>query len=470
MYEAYYQLRTKPFTLLPDPEFLFLGVRHKLALSLLEYGLVNGSAFMAITGEPGTGKTTLLNRVLDQSRHQWTIGVLSNTHSGLGRLMPWIAASFGLETSGKNEVEHFQEFEKFLEHEQTAGRRVLLVLDEAQNLGPVMLEELRLLSNLNDGRRRSLQILLSGQPGLRTLIRGPALEQFAQRIGVDYALEPLTEDETTAYISHRVRVAGGRRPLFSTLACQKIFALTGGIPRLMNQLCDYALVYGYAAQSETITARVVAEVAQARGRSSFLLLKSDPASLEPSQQEREEELEELSNAALSLASGGNAPPAAETAERGAPDPAASYRKALALKQAGQFLEAVSLFDQLTADGRWAVKALAQKGICLKAIGRYEDALASFRAALDQPAGSTQDTLSLRYLVARTLESMGRRQEAIRTYRWVQKNARDYRDVTDRMDRLNGLEEPPWGPRAGPRMWREVLRRGWGQLWHGAHTQ
>src|SRR5262245_47384150 len=138
-----------------------------------------------------------------------------NTLEGCAGSMPWLTASLGLKTKGKNKVELFIDFARFLEGEHAAGRHVLLVLDEAQNVGSAMLEELRLLSNLNDGRCRSLQILLSGQPGLRGLLEGPGMEQFAQRIGVEYALEPLTEDETIAYIGHRVRVAGRQRPLFS---------------------------------------------------------------------------------------------------------------------------------------------------------------------------------------------------------------------------------------------------------------
>src|SRR5262245_30688900 len=270
MYETYYQLKAKPFTLLPDPEFLFLGTKHKMALSLLEYGLMNGSAFIVITGEPGTGKTTLLNRLLDQSSNQWTIGMMANTHGGFAGLMPWIAACFGLETKGKSEVELFHEFAQFLERERAAGRRVLLMLDEAQNIGSAMLEELRLLSNLNDGRRRSLQILLSGQPPLRELLKGPGMEQFAQRIEVEYALEPLAAEEAIAYIGHRVRVAGGRGPLFSSLACREVFALAGGVPRLMNQICEHALVYGYATDVEMITAHVVLDVARVWDRNGFL--------------------------------------------------------------------------------------------------------------------------------------------------------------------------------------------------------
>jgi type II secretory pathway predicted ATPase ExeA len=462
MYETYYQLKAKPFTLLPDPEFLFLGTRHKMALSLLEYGLVNGSAFIVITGEPGTGKTTLLNRLLDQSRRQWTIGMLENTHGGLGGLMPWITASFGLGTKGKNEVELFHEFARFLEGEQTAGRRVLLVLDEAQNVGSAMLEELRLLSNLNDGRRRSLQILLSGQPALRDLLKGPGMEQFAQRIAVEYALEPLAEEEGIAYIGHRVRVAGGRRPLFSTLACRMIFALAGGVPRLMNQLCDHALVYGYAAQAEVITARLILDAARVRDRNGFLSFRRDPASIEPGQNESDEETAEVL-ANLPVASGQATSPTSTTDGRAAVDPAVSYREALALKQAGEFSRAIALFDGLVADEVWGVKALGQIGLCLKAIGRYEEALSAYRAALDRPSGSAQDLISLRYVYARTLESMGRSKEAVECYRTIGRDGRNYRDVAVRIDQLQSSTTVDAEALAASQTWLQSLVRNCSQL-------
>lgn len=432
MYEAYYQLQTKPFTLLPDPEFLYLGARHKTALSLLEYGLLNGSAFIVITGEPGTGKTTLLNRLLEQSRRQWTIGVLSNTHGSLGGLMPWIAAAFGLPTKGKSEVELFQEFGMFLEAERAAGRRVLLVLDEAQNVGPDMLEEIRLLSNLNDGRRRSLQILLSGQPGLREALEGPAMEQFAQRIAVEYALEPLAEEEGIAYITHRLQVAGRRRPLFSTLACRKIFALTGGVPRLMNQLCDHALVYGYAAQAPMITARVALDAAQARDRIGFHPFRVNPDSIEPSEGELEAESAEV---AANIAAGPSTRSLHKPTDTVAADPGLSYREALASKQAGDFRRAEDLFDRLASDPVWGVKALAQKGLCMKATGRYEEALTTFRTALARPRIASQEKVLLRYVVARTLESMGRVKEAVESYRAITRDNHMYRDVDTRLDSL-----------------------------------
>ena len=461
MYEAYYRLQAKPFTLLPDPEFLFLGTKHKMALSLLEYGLMNGSPFIVITGEPGTGKTTLLNRLLDQSRHQWTIGMLSNTHGGLGGLMPWITASFGLETNGKNEVELFHGFARFLESEQAAGRRVLLVLDEAQNVGSVMLEELRLLSNLNDGRRCSLQILLSGQPALRDLLEGPGMEQFAQRIAVEYALGSLAEDEALAYIGHRIRVAGGQRPLFSTLACRKIFALTGGVPRLINQLCDHALVYGYAAQAEMITAHVVLDAARVRDRNGFLPLRAVPDAIEPRLGELEVEGDEVAENTSSVSEPGT--PSTMTAPAAAADSSALYREALSLKQAGEFLRAIALLDRLTADGVWGIKGLAQKGLCLKAIGRYEDALAIFRTALDRPPASAQDQVSLRYLFARTLESMGRSKEAVDCYRTISREGRNYRDVAVRLDQLQPSRTLDVEALAAPQTWLQSLVRSCSQL-------
>jgi len=497
MYEKYYQLKAKPFTLLPDPEFLFLGTKHKMALSLLEYGLVNGSAFIVITGEPGTGKTTLLNRLLDQSRHQWTIGMLANTHGGFGGLMPWITASFGLETKGKNEVDLFHEFGRFLEGEQAAGRRVLLVLDEAQNVGSAMLEELRLLSNLNDGRRRSLQILLSGQPALRALLEGPGMEQFAQRIAVEYALEPLAEEEAIAYISHRVRVAGGRRSLFSTLASRRIFALTGGIPRLMNQLCDHALVYGYAAQVEMITAHVVLDAARVRDRNGFLPFRAVPDAIEPSPSELTVEADEVgahTSAVSKLGasstvtgpaptenSSATYPEAIELKRRdelsrppAAPMPdakpalggeaAALYKRGVAFKEAGAFNQAMFYFEQAGRDSVLSVKARTQIALCLKGSGHMTEAVAALQKLWNSEQGIPQERRQIRYLLARTLEASGCQEDALVHYEALSQEQSEYRDVTDRLGRLSGrrasnlLATVPGGA-----SWMKFLSRSLGQF-------
>jgi type II secretory pathway predicted ATPase ExeA/Flp pilus assembly protein TadD len=464
MYEVHYGLRTKPFTLLPDPAFLFLGNRHKMALTLLEYGLLNRSAFIVITGEPGTGKTTLLNQLLDQSRHQWTIGLLSNIRTELGSLMPWLMASFGLPTKGLDQVELFQTFSQFLEQEYTASRRVLLVIDEAQNIGAPMLEELRLLSNLNDGRRRAVQILLSGQPGLRDLLRGPGMVQFAQRIGVEYTLDALEEDETAAYITHRLQVAGRSAPLFTGLACRVIFKLTGGIPRLINQLCDHALVYGYAAQAVIITGLIVLNSALARNRNSVLPFMASPAEIRLAPEDMADEQAESDRIIARSSSGATELHSGEAQSQ--QDPDMVYRQAIALKQAGHYLKAIGLFETLEAAESWGTKALAQKGLCLKAIGRYEEALAAVRAALERQPGSPQEARMLQYLLARTLEAQGSYAEAVSVYRTLESGQRPYRDVADRLARLDKGQPGRANLVSAPPTWMNAVRRSFGQLLRG----
>jgi tetratricopeptide (TPR) repeat protein len=292
------------------------------------------------------------------------------------------------------------------------------------------------------------------------------MEQFAQRIAVEYALEPLSEEDTVAYIGHRVRVARGRRPLFSSLACRKIFALAGGVPRLINQLCDHALVYGYAAQAETVTARVVLDAAHARDQHGLFPLRVVPEAIEPSQRERDEEIAEASEV-WPVTSDPKAPPMKPSAERRAVDAGASYCEAIALKQAGEFSRAIALLDQLTGDRLWTVKALAQKGICLKSIGRYEDALASFRTALDQPSESKQDRRSLRYLFARTLESMGKFDEAAECYRMISRDSIYYRDVAGRLDQLQAHGKIDNGAAVTFRTWLHSVVRSCSHLLRSA---
>lgn len=472
MYETYYQLNTKPFTLLPDPEFLYLGSKHQMALSLLEYGLANGSAFMVITGNPGTGKTTLLNRLLDQSGHPWVIGVLSNIHSGLGGLMPWIAASFGLPTNGKSDVDIFHEFAGFLEREHGIGRRVLLILDEAQNAAAEVLEELRLLSNLNDGRRRSLQILLSGQLGLQDLLKGPGMVQFAQRIGVEYVLESLSEDETMAYIEHRLQVAGRPSRLFSTLAGRVVFCLTGGIPRLINQLSDHALVYGYAEQADTITGRVVLAAATGRAKHGVFPFMSSPDEIDLCEQELADEQLEINSAAKGrIQIEGPSTHPVQVREPDAPklhDPSAVYREGLALKESGEYRRAIGLFDRLVAQESWSVKALAQKGLCFQAIGKHDQALTALLEASTRRASTKEEGMAVQYLLGRTLESRERYEEARETYEALNREQHNYRDVSERLTRL-----PPSDQDIHHKRQRTVTRfsafwRGCGQFLRGSH--
>jgi len=262
VYERLYGFREKPFSILPDPSFLFFSRKHRMALDLLEYGMMNQAGFNVITGEIGTGKTTLVRHVLNQLDRDVTVGIISNTHRSFGELLQWILFAFKLEHRGKEKVEMFQDFLDFLIDQYAQNRRTLLIVDEAQNMSGDALEELRMLSNVNADKDQVLQMILVGQAGLRDMLRQPEFEQFAQRIAVDYHLEPLDAEETRAYIYHRIKVAGGTGArIFDSAACDAVYEHSRGVPRLINLLCDTALVYGFAKHKSAIDALTVHEVA-----------------------------------------------------------------------------------------------------------------------------------------------------------------------------------------------------------------
>jgi general secretion pathway protein A len=265
MYEKFYGLREKPFALTPDPEFLYLGRHHSRALLQPEYGLENEATFVLITGEVGSGKTTLIRYLLGRIDAERTVGLVSNTARDSGRVLQWVCSAFGLDVAGKDDVALYNAFVHFVIEEYAEGRRVVLIVDEAQNLGRARLEELRVLSNLNVDKHLVLQTVLVGQPELRDLMRMPQLRQFAQRIGADYHIGTLTSAETIDYVRHRLKVAGATRlNIFRTAALQLVHASSRGIPRLVNQLCDTALVYGYAEQRERIDAELMQDVIRDR--------------------------------------------------------------------------------------------------------------------------------------------------------------------------------------------------------------
>ena len=273
MYETFYGFRSKPFSLLPDPEFLYLSKKHQMALTLLEYGLMNQASFSVITGDIGTGKTTLIRQLLNQMERDMVVGLISNTHPSFGDLLQWILLAFNLECHSKEKVDMYKTFMDFLIKQYAANRRSILIIDEAQNMSPQALEELRMLSNVNSDKDQVLQVILAGQPGLRDNLRDPRLEQFAQRIAVDYNLTPLNAEETREYIRHRLSVAGGSPDMFDDEACEAVFRYSGGIPRLVNLLCDTALVYGYAEQVPRIGAQTIEDVARDKQQSRILPLR-----------------------------------------------------------------------------------------------------------------------------------------------------------------------------------------------------
>ncbi len=277
MYEHFYGLSGKPFSLLPDPDFLYDSKRHRMAINLLDYGMMTQAGFVVITGEVGTGKTTIIRRFLKGVGADVTVGVISNSSKGLGKLLGWVSMAFELDHRGRDQIKLYNAFVAFLVEQYAKGKRSVLIIDEAQNLGADALEELRMLSNVNNERDQLLQIVLVGQPELVETLRRPELRQFVQRIAVHCHLDPLTAEETTAYVRHRLAVVGGPPDLFDDDACAAVHYFSRGIPRLINQLCDVALVYGFSDEARTIDFAIVYEVAASRERMGLTPFRPLPA-------------------------------------------------------------------------------------------------------------------------------------------------------------------------------------------------
>ncbi|THI88239.1 MAG: tetratricopeptide repeat protein [Nitrospira sp. CG24A] len=458
MYESFYGFRTNPFSLIPDPRFLFLGTQHKTALNLLEYGLFNRAIFTVITGEPGTGKTTLLNAILEQSQHEVSLGVLSHTHAGLGSLMPWVLMAFGLDGKGMDSVELFKTFAAFISREHERQRRVVLVVDEAQNLGAAMLEELRLLSNVNDGRRQPFQIILSGQPALRGLLQRGELIQFAQRISVDYHLKPFGEEEVPAYIAHRLAMAGGAGRIFTDQACLVVHRLTSGNARLVNQVCDVSLAYGYAEQSPWVTAGIVWRAANDRRAGGILPIAPGPLTDMLTAEEAAAEQHRLAVMPPTERSAGlnnkTKTPAAVSKGLGA-----SYENGLAFKQAGSYKQAIESFEQAAADATQEVRATSQVALCLYAMGRHEEAARSLTMLLEGRQGTELELRDIRYFLGRVLESLGKPREALAHYRIIHSQKSEFRDVTSRLSRLSSAQPFfSFPPLFEPRAWIKGIVR------------
>lgn len=259
MYEAFYQLREKPFSILPDPDLIYWGKMHSMAFTMLEFGVMNNAGFTVITGEIGSGKTTLLRHLLKRISPAMTVGLISNSPQGRQELLQWILMSLGQPFEG-DYPNLFKYLQDFLYGQYANGRRTILIIDEAQNLEPEALEHLRMISNINADKFQILQLILVGQPQLRDLLLAPKLHQFAQRISSDFHLRSLDENEVANYIAFRLKAVGAPRPLFTQEACSLIAAASGGIPRMVNVLCDTALVYGFANDRKVISDQLVKDV------------------------------------------------------------------------------------------------------------------------------------------------------------------------------------------------------------------
>lgn len=435
MYESFYNLKTKPFALLPDSDFLYPGSMHRAAYSLLEYGLLSQAPFMVLTGDPGMGKTSLLQKLISEHGQKHSIGLVTNARYDIEHLLPWILLALGLSQKRLDPVEAYHLFSEFLIQESKQHRRVILIVDEAQSLGAELLEELRLLSNLNDGKILKLQIILSGQPDLHTLLQRIDMTQFAQRIVVDYHLEPLSEEETANCIRHRLQIAGGHPSLFTNKACALVHHLTRGNPRLINQVCDITLTYGFAEQARVITSKLVAQAALDRSQGGILPLagREGLSALAAAP----EDLTEIEAAPASIQQTDRQPgPTQEpVAPRTVESPDSLYDQGVLFRKEGRFKEAIDLFDRASHSTLWWLKAHAQAGLCYKAMGNTQAALQAFRTALNDQSASRKDVIDVQYLLARTFESIGRNNEALDLYRGIIRTNPKFRDAAYRSTHL-----------------------------------
>jgi general secretion pathway protein A len=272
MYEDYYGFTEKPFSLTPDPKYLYKSETHANAFDLLQYAIRRREGFVVVTGDIGTGKTTLCRAILEQlDRNTFTALVLNPfiTEEDLLRL---VLRDFGIVSRGDlkrgrlagiTKQDLIDTLNEFLLSLQPLGARALLIIDEAQNLPPQVLEQIRILSNLETDKEKLLQIVLVGQLNLQTMLRGPDMRQLDQRVSIRYRLNPLSRDECAAYVAHRVAIGGGSANVsFTPRAMDLVHRFTGGTPRLMNLLCDRALLGGYSERKNRITPDLVVRAAE----------------------------------------------------------------------------------------------------------------------------------------------------------------------------------------------------------------
>ena len=258
MYNQFYGFREPPFNITPDPRFLFFSDRHREAFNHILFGIRERKGFVQITGEVGAGKTTLCRAVLEELGPNHVTALILNPCLDTTQLLRTVLTEFGLQPGRSDRVECLEMLNRFLLEQLEKGRDVVLLIDEAQDLDAELLEQVRLLSNLETDQRKLLQIVLLGQPELREKLDDRSLRQLRQRITVRYHLTPLDREEVERYIQHRLQVAGGNgRPAFTSWAVRSIHRYSGGIPRLVNAVCDKALLAGFVDGTDLLTRRQV---------------------------------------------------------------------------------------------------------------------------------------------------------------------------------------------------------------------
>ncbi len=270
MYENFFGLREKPFQILSDPAYLFMSKTHENAYTHLEYGILENKGFVVITGEIGSGKTTLINYLLEKIEGNIQTALLNNTLIRPGNLIKMLCQDFEIDIRGLDDSELLTAFYQFLIRQYTEKKRVILIIDEAQNLSMEALEEIRMLSNFELDKQHLFQVILVGQPQLRYKLRQKILEQLAQRVSVHYHIRGLNADEVKAYVRYRLKIAGAKNlDIFLDEALEAIYIFSRGIPRLINILCDTALVYAFADGLEQVNREIIESIIRERELGGF---------------------------------------------------------------------------------------------------------------------------------------------------------------------------------------------------------
>ncbi len=276
MYKSFYGLKEKPFNLNPDPGYLFWSSGHENAYTHLEYAIAENKGFGVITGEVGSGKTTLINYLIHKIPKDLNLALINNPDVSPTQLLKMLCQEFELEAADRDKASLLEHLQQFLLNTFASRQRAILIIDEAQNLPAKTIEEIRMLSNLEAEKEHLIQIILVGQPELKEKLQRRSLRQFTQRVTVHAHLGSLTVDDVRRYIRHRLKVAGAANPdLFTEDAIQALHAYSSGIPRLINILCDTALVYGFADELKTIDRPVIDNVMEDRKSGGILISEQE---------------------------------------------------------------------------------------------------------------------------------------------------------------------------------------------------